>query len=129
MIIGIDLGGTKIAGADDKGNPSHKVVTLLEGKGGKQVGAAIGEVIQGLLEKAPGPVSSVGIAIPGIYRPETGTVWAPNISQWEDYPLRNEINSLVGSQGIEVHIDSDRSCYILGEIWKGAAGGLGMPYF
>lgn len=128
MIIAIDLGGTKIAGAlfDEQGNVAEKQVRLLEGQQGSEVGKEIGHILQELLSVARNQnvqVSSIGVAVPGIYHNLTGTVWAPNIPQWEDYPLLEEINSLVEDQGINVFIDSDRSCYILGEVWKGAASG------
>jgi glucokinase len=48
-------------------------------------------------------------------------VWAPNIPGWEDYPLLSEVQSVCGS--IPVKIDSDRACYILGELWQGNAKG------
>ena len=126
MIIAIDLGGTKIAGAmlDEQGNIGEKRVALLRGQKGGEVGKKIGNIIQELLDIARNQnteVSAIGVAVPGIYHIQTGTVWAPNIPQWEDYPLLEEICSLVGDQGLKVHIDSDRSCYILGEVWRGAA--------
>lgn len=65
------------------------------------------------------PITSIGISVPGIYRMKTETVWAPNIAGWDDYPLLNQINKI--SSKIKVSIDSDRSCYILGELWKGNA--------
>ena len=40
--------------------------------------------------------------MPGIYRAATGTVWAPNIPGWDDYPLRQELEALVGE---EVRVD------------------------
>src|SRR5690606_7336356 len=52
-------------------------------------------------------------------RNKSGTVWAPNIPGWEDYPLKAELEAVLNR--IPVSIDSDRACYILGEYWKGAA--------
>lgn len=65
---------------------------------------------------------AVGVAVPGIYRAERGTVWAPNIPGWDDYPLRAELCRALGA-GTRVVIDSDRAAYILGETWRGAARG------
>ena len=69
----------------------------------------------------PAPVAC-GITVPGIYRANSGTVWAPNIPGWDDYPLRAELESALGPS-VRVVIDSDRAAYILGETWRGAAAG------
>lgn len=65
-------------------------------------------------------LKSVGISVPGIYYTKTGTVWAPNIQGWENYPLRSDMNKLM-EQGINIKIASKRTCDILGEKWLGAA--------
>src|SRR5678815_4753324 len=52
---------------------------------------------------------------------KTGKVWAPNIPDWGDYPLLEEVENVSGE--IPVTIDSDRACYILGELWQGNARG------
>src|SRR5687768_12196832 len=67
-------------------------------------------------------VDAIGVAIPGIYHATTGTVWAPNIPGWDDYPLLDELRASVGP-ATRVAIDSDRAAYILGETWRGGARG------
>lgn len=67
-------------------------------------------------------LDAVGVAVPGIYRSATGTVWAPNIPGWDDYPLHAELTAAVG-QEVAVAVESDRTCYILGEVWQGNARG------
>ena len=62
------------------------------------------------------------MCIPGIYRADRGTVWAPNIEGWDDYPLLEELRNACGSS-VGVTIDSDRAAYVLGETWRGAARG------
>lgn len=124
-VIGIDLGGTKLATAifDSTGSIQHKSVNPLEKRKGKEVGELINSSIQTCLrfaEKNNISIDSIGICIPGISYSRTGTVWAPNISGWENYPLLEEIKSVVNGS-IKVKIDSDRACYILGEVWKGSA--------
>ena len=59
--------------------------------------------------------------MPGIARPQTGRVWAPNIPGWDDYPLKAEIKAAVSDQAVKIAVDSDRSASILGEAWQGAA--------
>jgi glucokinase len=127
-VIGIDLGGTKVASAlfDGEGNILLREHLYLEGRGGKEAGRLILEVIRRIMEKAEKrrlPVAAAGIGVPGIYYGRTGTVWAPNIPGWEAFPLREEITSSLKGSGVAVRIDSDRACYILGEAWRGAAAG------
>lgn len=132
-VIGIDLGGTKIAGGifHSGGDLKHKEVIFIENKTGPAVGASILSMVDTLLAKSQDlalKVSAVGVAVPGIYHPSKGTVWAPNISGWEDYPLMSELRAHLG-KNMGVCIDSDRACYILGEAWKGAAIGCKHAVF
>jgi glucokinase len=61
--------------------------------------------------------------VPGIVYDKTDTVWAPNIPGWENYPLKGRILEAVGDPRLRVKIDTDRTCYILGEKWRGVAKG------
>src|SRR5678810_995824 len=58
---------------------------------------------------------------------KNGTVWAPNIPGWDNYPLLEEMRKISGD--IPVSVESDRSCYILGEMWQGNAKGTGNAIF
>lgn len=126
-VIGIDLGGTKLALAlfSDEGEILQRVSAAVGGRAGREIGALIREQIHSLVRlAAPGPdlVRAVGIAIPGIYHAPHGRVWAPNLPGWDDYPLRDEIRDAVGPE-VRVDIDSDRAAYVLGDLWRGAARG------
>jgi glucokinase len=121
-LLGIDLGGTKLALAlfNEGGKILHKDAIALEKRKGKEVGELItNSFIQLRDSKIYGEINSIGISIPGIYHIKTGTVWAPNIPDWNEYPLLKEIKNISGD--IPVTIDSDRACYILGESWQGNA--------
>lgn len=127
-VIGIDLGGTKIIGAifDKEGNVLCKTSHLLDKRAGKDVGLLVLQTIDeliGLSTKALSDISALGICVPGIADSKTGLVWAPNIPDWEEYPLQKEIEEHINND-IKVSIASDRTCYILGEAWRGAAQGL-----
>jgi glucokinase len=125
-LLGIDLGGTKVAFAlfDREGNIRAKEILPLDNRKGHEVGKLITVTTALKIAFAANEgdaVEAVGISAPGISRREKGTVWAPNIPGWEDYPLLREVSTVTGE--IPVIIESDRSCYISGEIWKGAAHG------
>ncbi len=120
-ILGIDLGGTKLAVAlfSESGELLSKQTAPL----GQRKGSDVGELIQEEVKKCVAStfVESIGISVPGISRQRSGTVWAPNISGWEDYPLLEEIKGV--AHAIPIKIDNDRACSILGERWQGNAKG------
>ena len=127
-IIALDLGGTKLAAAlfSDEGNLLFSETFPLEKRKGDEVGGLILQQINHLLKKAARDnitVSSLGICVPGIAHAKTGKVWAPNIAGWDDYPLQYELENGIENKRVKIRIDSDRACYILGEVWKGNARG------
>jgi glucokinase len=131
-LLGIDIGGTKIAFAlfRNSGEIMDKNVITIDGRTGSDVGTLITVTAAGLLNEAEAmsnPVQAIGVSVPGISRQVSGTVWAPNIPGWEDYPLMKEIRSLAPS--VPVIIESDRACYISAEVWKGNARGCSNAIF
>jgi len=132
-VIAADLGGTKLAvGLFDTDGVLKTRTTVTRGsRQGREVGQQVRQECARLLEaaaRAGEPAEAIGVGVPGIYRPDTGTVWAPNIPAWEAYPLLAELSSLSGGE-IPVSIESDRSCCILGEVWQGAARGCRNAVF
>ena len=126
VVIGADLGGTKLSLAvcNADGTLVQQSVHALDGRSGAEAGAFVARTIAAEVEACTAidqPVMSVGLCVPGIARAE-GTVWAPNIEGWTDYPLRSEVSAAVG--GLPVALASDRTGYILGETWKGHAQGV-----
>ena len=125
--IGVDCGGTKIAAAlfDAQGNILKEDTIKLEGSAGKQAANKLLHLLDLMQEHAKDmdvlPVS-LGVCIPGIVYHDSGNVWAPNIPDWDNYPLLSDILEHV-PKDFKVSIDSDRACYILGETWRGAAKG------
>jgi glucokinase len=125
-ILGIDLGGTKLALAtfSKNGEITSKETVPVGGRVGTAVGSLITDQVLRFIEKGKSNndlIESIGISVPGIAHPGKGTTWVPNIPGWEDYPLLEEVRAVSGN--IPVSIDSDRACYILGEVWKGNARG------
>lgn len=121
--LGIDLGGTKLAAAAfaDDGELLHRETTPLGGRAGSEVGALIAQRVDEL--SARFDCRATGVCVPGLYRATRGTVWAPNIPGWDDYPLLEELRALRDGGRHAVAIDSDRAACILGESWRGAAQG------
>lgn len=125
-VIGMDLGGTKLSAAifSNEGDVIKETSSLLEGRGGDQAGELIARLARELYDNYSDirdVIISAGICVPGIYHASTGRVWAPNIPGWDDYPLKQRMEETLEGTNIEIRIDSDRACYILGETWKGTA--------
>ena len=118
-LLGIDLGATKISAAifNDDGDILQRSYSLLEGRSGEDAGILVCESIKSLAKEFD--ISGAGICVPGIVYSKRGTVWCPNIPGWDDYPLGQRLKDSLGD--IKIGIESDRTCYILGEKWKGAA--------
>jgi glucokinase len=132
-IISLDIGGTKISGAvfTSDGDLLCRKKQLLEDRTGIRVGELAAEMIQSLMHEAVIDRDNVvaGVSVPGIVFPETGRVWAPNIPGWEEFPLRDIISEKTGISRPVISIGSDRTCSILGEVWKGAATGCSDALF
>ena len=122
-VLGIDLGGTKLATAlfSEEGKLVSKHVEALDQRTGKEVGKLVTDSAKKYLRDAASPVRAIGVSVPGIAYAKTGNVWAPNIPGWDDYPLLHEIQQVAGN--IPVSIDNDRACCILGQLWQGNARG------
>src|SRR5687768_14461731 len=123
MVLGLDLGGTKLAAAlfSESGTIMSKDTFGLGHRTGKDVGKLVADAVLNYLRISEAPVRAIGVSVPGIARTKSGTVWAPNIPGWHDYPLVENIRTVAGN--IPVSIDSDRACCILGELWQGNAQG------
>jgi glucokinase len=122
---GIDVGGTKISAAlftvqgwmsgrkrvaIDRGSPEKPV---------RQVVAII-RALENQARRKGGWLRAIGICIPGVVFARSGRVWAPNIPGWDHFPLRDR---LAEKTNTPLLLDSDRSAYVLGEQWRGAARG------
>jgi glucokinase len=127
-VIAFDLGGTKSASAlfNDAGEILFSDTSALDKKKGTEVGNLILQRVNSLIRKAATEninIEALGICVPGIAYAKSGRVWAPNIPGWDDYPLLEELEAGIENKHIKIKIDSDRACYILGEVWKGNARG------
>ncbi|MEP6594337.1 MAG: ROK family protein [Ginsengibacter sp.] len=133
-VIALDLGGTKLAAAliSNEGSIIISKTQLLEKREGRDVSDLIlfqaNQMLKTAIEKNV-PVTSLGICVPGISYSKTKKVWAPNIAGWDNYPLFDELQNGLAGKNLKIKIDSDRACYILGEIWKGNAKGCSDAIF
>lgn len=133
-VIAIDVGATKISAAIflPNGEMTSFRKRLLQKREGIEVGVLISDILDNLLIMAKRkeiPIDSVGVCIPGIVNSKNGDVWAPNIPKWESFPLHRVLRKCVNNASIDIFIESDRSCYLYGELWMGAAKGCHSAVF
>ena len=130
---GIDVGGTKIASAlfTCEGEISAREKVAIDSAGGDAAAVQVAGRIRALAAAAAesgGRLAAVGICVPGIAYSASGKVWAPNIPGWDQYPLIEKIRGLC-SAPVPLVLESDRSAYVAGEAWQGAAAGAADAVF
>jgi len=130
----VDIGGTKIASAlfTADGEISAMARTPIAGAGGDAAAGQARAAIEALDEAARasgGRLAAVGLCVPGIAYSASGKVWAPNIPGWDQYPLLEKVQGLAPSRTVPLVLESDRSAYVAGEAWKGAAAGASDAVF
>jgi len=124
VYLGVDLGGTKIAGliGDQQGKVlSEQTVPTLADQGVEQVIIRIKTLIKDLMEKeASGLVKGIGICAPGPLNIKTGTViCAPNL-KWKDVPIAPILEQ---EFGLPVFLENDANAAGYGECVYGAGKG------
>jgi glucokinase len=117
LIVGVDLGGTKIlAGVF---TPQLKLLQTAKlstksGRGFEAVVDRIARCVRDAVDEADlslKNVKALGIGAPGAVDPETGeVVFAPNL-EWKDAPLKRELEKLLG---VPVFAENDTNLCTLG---------------
>jgi fructokinase len=124
--LGIDLGGTKIAGVvlDAAGmmRAEARVPTPREDYSGTL--AAIAALVEGL-ESRTGPVRSVGVGMPGAIAPATGLVKNANSTWLNGRPFADD---LVHALGRPVRVENDANCLAVSEAVDGAGAGAAVVW-
>lgn len=120
--IGVDLGGTnlRIAAVDPEGAIRERINLDTEVKEGRlRVVADMCDAVKEIEQRLPdGQLGGIGIGVPGIINLADGTVrQSPNLPGWSDFPVRDDIEQLLGTQVI---LENDANAAALGESWVGA---------
>jgi glucokinase len=120
LAIGLDIGGTKIAGAvvDERGTV---VAELVEATPEESDAVAVTEVLLRLIKRfrADHEVVTIGVGAAGIVKwPDGRMLWAPN-NAYRDWPVREQLEK---ASGLPVTVDNDANVAALAE------ARLGEPY-
>jgi len=124
-LLGIDLGGTKIAyalGGED-GHPRRERRRATEPSGDPRADVArMAEDVRALLREEglrPAELGAVGISVPGPFDPDSGTVLRPpNLPGWDAVPLRAWLGEALG---VPIQLENDANAAALAE-WRFGAG-------
>ena len=123
-IIGVDVGGTKVAGGlvDLKARlVKSAIVPTLANKGFKSSYGQIRKLIATLIQHAGGKerILGIGICAPGPLNPKTGLVInPPNLPGWRNIQLSRMIE---GEFAIPTKVENDANAAGLAEVLFGAA--------
>ena len=132
-VIGVDVGGTKVAAGfvDPRGEITQHTRSPMNPNGSAEEGlAAVTSAIDALLKLAPdtgGAVRRIGICAPGPLDTHTGVVLnPPNVPCWRNFPLAAEISRRYGGF---VKIDNDANAAGLAEGLWGAGRGYKNVFY
>lgn len=110
-VIGVDVGGTKIAIGKVVGNQiieSHKVEISSQGT----VKETTDEIITAIEHFYDDSVAGIGVGVPSLVDLKTGTVYnVQNIPSWKEVELKQ---ILEGHFKKSVYINNDANCFALG---------------
>jgi fructokinase len=121
MRIGIDLGGTKIAGIalGDNGTVLAEVRTATPRRDYAAIVAAIAAVVDEIERTAAGR-GPVGVGIPGAVSPLTGLVKTANTTELIGHAFDRDLAAALDRP---VRVANDANCFVLSEAADGAATG------
>ena len=122
VVVGVDMGGTKLYGAISEigGHIIDEVTMEREGASGEACYDLLTKLIDDLLSR-PGlkdrRVRGIGVGAPGITHHREGVVkWAYALN-WKDFPLKARLNE---RYKMPITVDNDVNLASLGELWFGA---------
>lgn len=121
-MVGIDLGGTKIAAAlfDSKGTVLKR--ELMETAGARTAKEVVQRMIDMIRSVSEGrPLTGVGLASPGAVNSQDGIViHGTNLPEWDNVPLKHWMELELG---VEVKVVNDANAAAWGEYVRGAGKG------
>jgi glucokinase len=121
LVIGLDLGGTKLRGAigEASGAISFEYDLPTRHDAPDSALAQIAEMVAGLAAKAGVPLSAVeqvSVGVPGAVAPDGRVTVSPNVAFHQDTPLAD---TLFEKLGVPVSVDNDGNLSAYGEYMRG----------
>ncbi|TVQ57697.1 MAG: ROK family protein [Rhodobacteraceae bacterium] len=122
MRYGIDIGGTKIAGAALAPDGREAAAARLPNPKGDYEGAVanVAAVVRALVAKTGVAPTRLGVCVSGNVRPATGSIRLGTAWWLRDRPFRDDI---AAATGLPVRLANDADCFALSEATDGAGQG------
>lgn len=113
MVVGVDIGGTKVAAAAVEGvEVAHRVERPTETASAAALLDSVAELVREVARGAGGEPTVVGAGAPSQIDAATGTALTSVNVPFEGVPLRAELGKRLG---VPVFVDNDATCAALGE--------------
>lgn len=120
-LIGVDLGGTKVAAGKVTGNLLSDQLTEKLDQSSQDPMDAVRIIIKLVHQLMDKQVKGIGIGVPGLVDRSTGVTYdILNIPNWKEIPLRAIIEK---EFNVPVYVDNDSNCFAIGEYRYGAFAG------
>ena len=126
VVVGVDIGGTKVAAGlvNGEGEILARNRTPMLTTGAPSNGlTAVSTAIRGLFTDASSQnqIAAIGICAPGPLNPTTGVIInPPNLPIWHNYPLAEEMRR---AYKVPIRVDNDANAAALAEAKWGAGRG------
>jgi len=120
-LIGVDLGGTKVAAGKVTGNLLSDQFTEKLDQSSEDPMDAVRIIIKLIHKLMDDQVLGIGIGVPGLVDRSTGVTYdILNIPNWKEIPLKAIIEE---EFNVPVYVDNDSNCFATGEYRYGAFAG------
>src|SRR6266436_3948607 len=106
---------TTIATSDLAGRVLEQEAFATEPDPDRTFGRVVG-YIEKLLDRKSGSIESIGVSLPGLVDPSTGTAIYVPYFKWRDIPVARMISS---ATNLPVTLDNDANAVALAELWFG----------
>jgi glucokinase len=127
MVLGVDIGGTKIATGLVNERAEVSSVRSVPTLANEGYDVSIRQVWGAIEESITGEVTAIGICAPGPLNPKTGVVLnPPNLPGWRNVPLEEMARAKFG---LPVHLENDCNAAGLAEARFGAAKGCNSVFY
>ncbi|MCP3935751.1 MAG: ROK family protein [Actinomycetia bacterium] len=108
VFLGIDLGGTTIEGlaVDDNGEPIMRTIASTRVGSAEAVMSSVVDLVDSLTTKLDEPPAAIGLGVPGIVEPASGTVrHALNLGIDAPFPIGSRLSDHLS--GLPVVVEND----------------------
>ena len=126
-VLGIDIGGTKIAGGVVSEGAAVGETFLLPTRAAEGYDVSVAQVYAVIERLFTDSITAIGVCAPGPLNPKTGVVInPPNLPGWSNVPLAHDVAARFG---VPCRVENDANAACLAETLFGAARGCSSVFY